>query len=134
MIYIKITNGTVELSNIDDKTAQSRWDWKSYETVQDLAAKLSVTENKLYIGVDKGSSVSPRFDIIEAPAIGDEVSYAFNGDSYPCGKIVKISKSLRRIETDGGKVFYRRKLSGTWLNNHTWALVNGHVHTQNPHF
>lgn len=133
MIYIKADGDDVKLSNINDMKAQSRWDWKSLEEVQGLAAKLSVSEKKLYIGVDKGSSVSPRFDIIEAPTVGDEVSYSFNGDSYPCGKIVKISKSLRRVETDEGKVFYRRKMSGTWLNGGTWALVHGHISEQNPH-
>ena len=133
MIYVKVEGDNVTLSNIDDLTAQSRWDWKSYEQVQDLAAKLSVNENKLYIGVDKGPSVSPRFDILQAPAVGDEVSYTFNGDYYPCGQITKISTSLRRVETDEGKVFYRRKNTGVWLNGRTWCMVHGHISEQNPH-
>lgn len=134
MIYIRIDGDEVKLADVKDPDVQSRWDWKSYDHVQEIASKLTASENKLYIGIDRGPSVSPRFDIIEAPVVGDDVSYSFNGDTYPCGKITRISDSLRRIETDEGRVFYRRKQSGTWLHNRTWALVRGHEYEQNPHF
>ena len=71
--------------------------------------------------------------IARAPAIGDPVSMSFNGDSYPCGTIAKISKNLRRVETSERKVFYRRQETGRWLYG-GWALINGHIREQNPHF
>jgi hypothetical protein len=38
------------------------------------------------------------------------------------------------ITTDSAKTFYRKRLTGTWLYDKTWALVNGHHYTQNPEF
>jgi hypothetical protein len=73
------------------------------------------------------------YSIARAPAIGDPVSMSFNGDSYPCGTIAKISKNLRRVETTERKVFYRRQETGRWLYG-GWALINGHIREQNPHF
>ena len=73
------------------------------------------------------------YSIARAPVIGDLVSMSFNGDSYPCGTIAKISKSLRRVETNEGKVFYRKQETGRWLQG-GWALINGHIREQNPHF
>jgi hypothetical protein len=76
----------------------------------------------------------PKFGVIKTPAIGDEVSYAFNGDSYPAGKIIKISNSLKRIETDTGVTFYRSGLSGVWLYEKTWSMIPGHKNKRNMSF
>lgn len=106
----------------------------SMDAAESKAQQISVLTGELYIATDSGPNCLPRFDVVRAPRIGDEVSYCFNGDSYPSGVITKISKSLKRVETSEGKVFYRRKQTGAWLNNGTWALVQGHVKTLNPHF
>lgn len=55
-----------------------------------------------YVAIDNGPWHYPRYDVIRRPYVGDLVSKSFNGDSYPRGTIVKISDSLRRVETDTG--------------------------------
>lgn len=139
MLYALTENGSVRMLTSEEAKernyigTESRWDWKSLDEVA-LIAELASTDDTLYIGVDKGNSVSPRFDVIQAPKVGDDVSMSFNGDSYPCGKIVSISKSMKLITTSDGKKFYRRKQSGTWLNGGTFALVQGIIDERNPHF
>lgn len=111
-----------------------RHDLTSYGQAADVAAYLTETTGRLHIATDAGEWVYPRYDVIEPPKVGDEVSYAFNGDYYPCGEIVSISESLKVIKTSSGKRFYRRKLTGAWLNNGTWSLIPGHVSRLNPEF
>jgi hypothetical protein len=102
---------------------------------QEAATTLTQETGKLHIATDEGEWVSPRYSVIEAPAVGDEVSYAFNGDYYPCGRIVKVSTSLRVIKTDTGATFYRRRQSATWKKEGgTWSLVRGHRSEKNPSF
>ena len=140
MLYIKIENDKVVGirtswdSNLNRKEWVSRWDWNSYEEVEKLVEMVADFTGKKHLPLDYGSHVFPRFDVLEAPAIGDEVSQTFNGDYYPVGTIVKISDSFRVITTSEGKRFYRDKLSGRWLSHGTWALVPGHIEELNPHF
>ena len=68
------------------------------------------------------------------PAINDPVSYAFNGDYYPCGVITKISKNFKMITTSEGQKFYRQGDANQWKMHKTWSLVKGHIERQNPHF
>lgn len=87
------------------------------------------------IVVDNGPYVCPRFSVIEPPKVGDAVSYAFNGDYYPDGEIVKISgKNLRIVTTSNGSKFWRKGNSGRWIKDGTWSLVPGHIDRRNPHF
>lgn len=88
----------------------------------------------IYIATDAGAHVSPRYDVILAPTVGSPVSRSFNGDSYPCGTITSVSKTLKKVTTSDGSVFFRKRLSGTWLKNGAWALISGHVYEQNPSF
>jgi hypothetical protein len=74
------------------------------------------------------------FEVITAPKLNDPVSYAFNGDYYPCGYIKSISKTMKKITTTDGDVFYRRRNTGTWLKHSVWSLVSGHHNERNPHF
>jgi hypothetical protein len=112
----------------------NRNDMPDFAFAEKIAASASKLMNKLYIATDSGPNVSPRYDVIEAPAVGDEVSYAFNGDAYPCGKIVKISESLRVIEvSEFKKKFYRRGQSGCWKKD-GWSLIPGVVNERNPSF
>jgi hypothetical protein len=83
---------------------------------------------------DDGPRVFPRYCLLPAPKIGDQVSKSFNGDSYPAGEILSISKSLRRIETTTGVVFWRRGQSSAWVAEGVWYMIPGHVYEQNPSF
>lgn len=126
-----------------DQDAENRNDWKTMAAAEEVARALG----EGYIATDAGPYVSPRYDVRALPKIGDAVSYAFNGDYYPCGHIVRISAGpgFRRIEAHeerGGKhvgevtkhVFYRRRLTGSWLKDGMWSLVAGHVNRRNPEF
>ena len=112
-----------------------RHDWKSYAEACHIATQVTVAMGgELYIGIDNGELIYPRYDIVKAPVIGDEVSYAFNGDYHPDGVIVSVSASLRVVETDSGNRYYRKRLTGKWLLNKTWSLVAGHHNERNPSF
>jgi hypothetical protein len=143
MLYVQITRDAGRPTSAkvvtpvfgkDDFAAcgiESRSQWKSFEEVEAIAKLLG----EGYIATDAGSHVSPRYDVQELPNVGADVSYSFNGDTYPCGKIVKISDGLhRRIETSDGSVFWRRGRSGSWIKDGTWFLVAGHHYEQNPSF
>lgn len=110
----------------------SRWDYKGWDHVQQLAAELTEETGKLFMATDSGGSVSPRYDVIMAPQIGDDVSMSFNGDSYPVGKITRISKTFKKITTDSGKTFYRRRQTGSWSEG-TFSMVRGIHNERNPH-
>ena len=141
MIYIKVVNGlpvewASELSSEQhrDPAWQNRWDWKDFETVERLALYMTAATGKTYLPADRSASVSPRYDVIEAPKVGDPVSYGFNGDYYPCGYITRITKGWR-VYTSEGKTFNRRKNSAGWtMVGGTWGMVAGHIDERNPHF
>lgn len=87
------------------------------------------------IVADHGPAVWPRFAIIVRPAVGDPVSYGFNGDYYPDGHITYVGTSLREIRTSTGNTYYRRKKSAAWIKKGgTWGLVRGHIDRRNPEF
>ena len=114
------------------KNVQSRWDWKSYEEVCRLALFLTTITGSTFVGTDSGPNVSPRYDIVEVPKVGDPVSYAFNGDYYPDGHVVKVTKGLM-VRTSTGKEYRRRKNTGSWVQRGgTWKLVAGHHTEKNP--
>ncbi len=110
--------------------AENRNHWHTFEAAKEVAAALG----EGYVATDAGPYVSPQFDIIELPKIGDKVSYTFNGDYYPCGEVASISKSLKLIVTDEGEKFYRVRETGCWKYNKTWSLVKGHISKLNPEF
>jgi len=119
-----------------DCTCERRYDADdSWEDAQAEAARLNgIHPTRHFLACDAGDHCWPRYSVKMAPQVGDEVSYSFNGDTYPCGTITKISDSYKQITTSEGRKFYRRKLTGAWINNGTWSLVGGHRHEQNPHF
>jgi hypothetical protein len=141
MLYVKIVNNLpVEISDkyvdeyIEGPEWKSRWDWSSLDEVSRLALYITAMTGETYIGTDRGSGVSPRYDIIRVPAVGDKVSYGFNGDYYPDGEIVKVTKKLQ-VTTSTGSIYRQRKNSSSWVKaGGTWSLVAGHVYQQNPHF
>lgn len=113
---------------------ESRHDWTSKEQVDAIAAQLTEHTGYLFLGLDNGRNVKPRFDIFKAPKVGDVVSMGFNGDFYPCGRIVSISKTMKKIVTDNDTIFWRRGESARWLNSGTFVLVAGERNERNPHF
>lgn len=149
MLYIFVNReaGVLKAAKVDDRSYEvrgaerlmyptgfngneHRWDWKTMDAAIEVATMLG----KGFIATDAGPFVSPRYDVIQLPKVGDKVSKEFNGDSYPCGVIVKVSATFKSIRTDGGDVFYRVRQSGSWRNEGTWYLTPGHVHKQNPSF
>ncbi len=122
-------------SSSDDGSGwMTRHDFKSMEDADKIAKSATEATGKVYLPVDSGYGVSPRFDVIEAPTVGDDVSYAFNGDYYPCGQIKSISDSYRVIVTTEGQKFYRRRQSANWVHGKIWSLVDGHRFELNPSF
>lgn len=147
MFYVKMQNGLpLEIREsfpaelklgewvTKDWQWQSRNDWTSFEEVSTLARYATAMTGKMFLPVDRSEHCSPRFDLTIAPKIGDAVSCAFNGDSYPDGHIVKITKALQ-VTTSTGNKYRRLQNSDIWLRvGGTWSLVMGHHYTQNPHF
>lgn len=143
MLYINVITGAVTQNYDDTKYAPQSWehrnDWKTNLDAATAAesANLYAEEHDLdvsYLAVDRGRHVAPRYDVIVKPAVGDDVSYGFNGDFYPCGQIKSISKSLKLITTTDGSKFYRKRQTGQWIKDKTWILVKGHLDKRNPSF
>lgn len=136
MIYVtRNAEGRIaEVTAEHSPKAECRWDWNTFEAAEAVAKEATELTGRLHIATDATASVSPRFDVIEAPTVGAEVSYSFNGDYYPCGKIARISASLRVIKTDAGKTFFRRKMTGAWVMDGMWSMVAGHINRRNMEF
>lgn len=112
---------------------ESRWDW-TLERAQQIAAMATELHGDTYVATDAGPYCSPRYDVVRVPAVGDMVSYSFNGDTYPDGTIVKVSPSLQ-VTTSNGTKYFRRRQTGSWVKQGgTWSLVSGHRNERNPHF
>jgi hypothetical protein len=110
--------------------AENRNNWPIFDRAKEVAAALGPE----YIATDAGQWTSPRYDVIKLPKVGDKVSGEFNGDSYPHGEIVSISKSLKLITTSDGTKFYRVRETGSWRSQRTWFMTPGHVSKLNPSF
>jgi hypothetical protein len=111
----------------------SRSDIKSYQYANTLATLLTEKLGRTFLATDAGDGCWPRYDVIEAPKVGDKVSRGFNGDYYPEGEIVKVTPTWN-ITTSTGKKFRRRGLSSGWRQEGgTWWMVSGHVDERNPH-
>ena len=136
MNFFKVDqNGkVVEIVNKGQQGYQSRWDWKTFDQAQKVAEAASEFAGEEWIATDSGGSVFPRYDIIRAPKVGDLISYYFNGDCYPDGKIVKISATRKLVTSSTGRKYYRSKETGSWINHGTWCMVQGHHTSKNPHF
>lgn len=137
MFYVTLKNSRAVSASTEstrDANTETRHDWKTLERAEEVAAQLTEATGTRYIGIDSGANVWPRFDVIEAPVLGAEVSTYFNGDAYPEGVIVKISASLKRVETSTGKVFNRRRQTGSWRDAAGWGMIPGHRNDRNPSF
>lgn len=131
--YVQIVNGKATRAASSDELKaegidhaareaqgwQTSWDWSDFLTVELIANELSAATGRDFLPCDRGDHVSPRYDVIEAPKLGDDVSRGFNGDYYPVGKVTRITGAGRRIietKDERGTVrkFYRVKLSAAW--------------------
>ena len=115
---------------------RSRWDWHKMPDAmaycEKLAAGATAVTGRLYIASDLGPCVSPRFDVVEAPRVGDAISRSFNGDSYPDGHIVAVSDSLRVITSSSGRKYYKQGARASWkLAKSCFYMIAGHVSEYN---
>ena len=120
---------------------------ETYEQAIAAAERLSEEQGVQYWAEDRGARVSPRYAVIRAFTIGEPVSYGFNGDSYPAGRIVAMSAlpkgsskaeghRIITVQNHNGNVrkFWRRRLSGSWKYDQTWSLQHGWHNERNPSF
>lgn len=150
MFYFHIENDTVTaiateilVEQHNDPSWISRHDITSFEQAEQIAAQATALEarmidyarRKTYIAVDNGEWCSPRYEVVEAPKVGNKVSRCINGDYYPDGEIVKVSgQNSRIVTTSTGRKYYRRRLSGAWVADKYYSMVSGHVSRLNPEF
>lgn len=137
-LYIKIVNGLPTEVADTYQPASEGWeschDWRDLEWVQLLAQHVTKITQVHHIAVDEGPYTSPRFDVIRAPAVGDKVSYGFNGDYNPDGEIVRVTAKFT-VTTSTGNTYRRRRLSSSWFRpGGVWGLVPGHRSERNPSF
>lgn len=133
--FLYTNNGSlVKVTSEYERKALNRNDFSSLEMAEKVAQDATDFTGRLHIATDAGAYCFPRYDVVEAPVVGDEVSRGFNGDYYPAGKIVKVSASLKRVETDTGAVFFRKRQTGSWVEGGTWSMVPGHRSERNPSF
>lgn len=144
MFYFRIVNDTVtqigvdlSLENYRDPSWISRHDITSFEHAEQIASQANalIGAGTALIPIDSGEHCWPRYDVVEAPKVGDKVSRCINGDYYPDGEIVKVSgKNNRIVTTSTGRKYYRRRLSGAWVADKFYSMVFGHVSRLNPEF
>jgi hypothetical protein len=143
MLYFKVeANGHISEVSEDGHSKFSSDGWvygtecKSYEDAERLARLASEDLGQLFLAVDRGSHVWPRYDVTRAPKVGDPISYGFNGDYYPDGHIIKVGGTeCSRVYSDTGSVYNRRRKSGAWIKRGgTWCMVQGHIDERNPSF
>lgn len=144
MFYFRIVNDTVtqigvdlSLENYRDPSWISRHDITSFEHAEQIASQANalIGAGTALIPIDNGEHCWPRYDVVEAPKVGDKVSRCINGHYYPDGEIVKVSGQNNRIVTTStGRKYYRRRLSGAWVANKFYSMVSGHISRLNPEF
>ena len=139
-MFIRVENGRVtEVSEKltceqhQDRSWKSSWDFKSFDEVQGYALYVTAITGESHVGADRGDHVSPQFDVIRIPHVGDKVSKGFNGDYYPEGEVVKITKNLTVITSTGARFRRYKNTSGWRKEGGTWWLINGHHDERNPH-
>jgi hypothetical protein len=112
-----------------------RNDWQSLADAERIAASATKAAGKTWLACDRGEHTSPRYDVIEAPVVGADVSWGFNGDAYPLGKITSISPDYKTIVVEVAPSKKRRftRRGAGWVNN-GWSLLPGSQYRQNPEF
>lgn len=140
-MYVKFKGDRVEAftekptqEQLQSREWTERWSWESFAKVETIARYLTAMTGEVWLPVDNSEAVSPRYDVMRAPKVGDKISYGFNGDYYPDGEIVKISPKWM-VTSSTGSTYRRRGNSAHWAKpGGTWGMVHGHVDRRNPHF
>ena len=104
------------------------------EAAEARARELEAETGEKYVAFETDYACDP-YAAERLPHVGDEVSKAFNGDYYPCGKIAKISKTYYRITTEDGNTFTRVG-PNSWKEGGkkgAFSLIEGVVDRRNPH-
>ena len=134
MLYFTYENDQlVKVSSEPSRTALTRNDIISFPHAIQIAGAAWLLTGRLHLACDNGRNVYPRYDVIEAPKVGDKVSRTINGDYYPEGEIVHVSASKKVVRTSTGLRFDRKGTTASWRNKGTWTLVAGHINERNPH-
>jgi len=141
-MFIKLQNGqAVEIISPRDvsNAVLRKDDWlhmsdiMSEEQAIKIAEELTETTGKQHIHSVR-ENCSPKFTVFAVPAVGDEVSGKFNGDSNPCGVIVKVSKTFRIVTSTGHK-FNRVGKTPSWKEVNGYRnLIQGHHNERNAEF
>ncbi len=150
MFYFRSGNDTVggiscdltaeqhsDTSYSKDSSWITRHDIKSFEHAEQIASQANamIGAGTILIPVDSGEHCWPRYDVVQAPKVGEEISRCINGDYYPDGEIVKISgKNHRIVTTSTGRKYYRRRQSSIWVADKYYSMVRGHISRLNPEF
>ena len=138
-MYFKVMVGALKITEIHTEHKTGLYD--ATELVNNLGFTLleikeqveAITGKKHFVYISRTHVYPVR--VIKLPEVGEEVSRGFNGDYYPCGKIVRISKSYGKIVTEDGTVFIRQKKNPVcWLYNKYSSMVPGRIDERNPHF
>lgn len=108
------------------------WERSSLKCVTELAEHATKQFGQQYIPTHNQSMT--EFGMVAVPKVGDEVSYAFNGDYCPCGTIVRVTDKFTVITSTGDR-FRRVKNTAGWKKEGgTWWLVNGHDDRRSEEF
>jgi hypothetical protein len=161
VLYIRLENFIpVEVSTEHPKGPASIWamqpkggDWHDLENVGSgwitrndigsyayaftLASLLTdkyKAEQRTFLATDATESTSPRYDVIEAPKVGDPVSKSFNGDSYPEGVITKITPTWQITTSTGAKFRRYKNTAGFRQAGRGFWMVGGHRDERNPSY
>lgn len=111
--------------SIEGSTARGDWHDYSAEQMDALAEEVSEYMGRPFVAVERDGY--PKNDIVPVPRVGDPISYGFNGDYYPCGRISRVSPTGKVITSTQGHKFYRRGKTSKWRYNKFWSLVRGHI-------
>lgn len=117
------------MTTTEDEDGRSDWDLSTMAEAEVEADRRMDREGGRWVAVDRGPHVSPRYGVARVPGVGEPVSRGLNGDTYPDGVVVRVTRT--QIVTDTGHVYRRRGLTGSWKHGH-WCLVEGHERRWNP--
>ncbi len=109
--------------------------FETFELAQNRCAALIAETGKEHVAY-KTNFVFDKFAVAMLPQIGDSVSMSFNGDSYPCGEIVRITAKHNSVFTSTGHVFKRSSPMG-WKEgskNNSFSMILGVHDERNPSF
>lgn len=109
--------------------------FKTMTEAQDRAELLTNQTGEHHVAYESNYSIN-RFIAQRLPQVGDDASMGFNGDYYPCGKIVRISPTYNRITTSNG-VAFTRVGPCSWVRGGkrgTFSLIQGVINRRNPEF